>query len=207
MRDISGDAFEIAAMVPWVRVRFIEAVDTADHSYRGDGPAGAGSYWPAIATVLDTDPDAPKPWRPSRDAITRAEETLAGWLIDFVEDREHRWLLLNWSASIANPKRYGSFAKNCKKSGRARSTAYHRLDAAFVTVATLIRKNGKSLQEPDMHRVGQLARVAGMDLGKMDDDRLPGRPSGSPSFWRTEDAAPANDFDERRRQMAERKAG
>jgi hypothetical protein len=221
MRDISEDAAVIADMMIVVKARFVEAIDTDAHvSSRLTRPPAVVSCWPATQSDGSEDDPIPNVWRPSSVAISRADEVMHGWLIDFIPDLEHRKLILAWSASMANPKRYGSFARWCKETGRVRRTADRRLLSAFSIVAALIRKNGKSLQAPDWNRVSTLAQVSGMDVGKM------GNGAPKPSFeasdgigsWHAADAIPANDPDnrdttwaddqnERRRRMAERKAG
>lgn len=206
MRDISEDAAIIADMIPVVKARFVEAFDTSEHAYRPGGPAGAKSFWPASRSNVDTDEDAPVHWRPSAAAISRSHETLGDWLLVFVDDPEHRKLLLAWSASIAAPRRYGSFARFCRKTGRVRRTADRRLLSAFSIVAALINKNGLSLQGPDLRRVSTLARFSDTEL-----DRIREHVSDSaarPNWWRADDAKPrhipeehepANDADRRQR--------
>lgn len=187
MRDISEDAAIIADMVPWVEVRFIEAVDTLEHIHVSlSSVPRVRSFWPAAqSTGSDNDP-VPVVWRPTAAAISRSEEVLHDWLLAYVAVEEHRKLLLAWAASIARPKRYGSFARFCRKSGRARSTAYNRLASALSDVATLIRKNGKSLQAPDLNRVGQLARFSHIDFDKLTE--FVSSNEDRPSWWRAADA-------------------
>ncbi|RFC66463.1 hypothetical protein DYI37_03205 [Fulvimarina endophytica] len=197
MRDISNDAELIADMIPIVKARFVEAIDTADHAYSGSRPAQTSTYWPPIANRLSTEDDETKQWRPSRDAISRADEVLQRWLLEFLDDIEHRRLVMAWASSIANPRRYGSFAKFCRKSGRVRRTADRRLQSAFSIVAALINKNSLSLQDPDAHRVSTLHRVSDMQMDKVAEDRLPGHPSRSGPAWRSEDAASHDDPEQR----------
>jgi hypothetical protein len=220
MRDISEDAAVLADMIPVIKGRFVEAIDTDLHvTSRLTHPPAVVSCWPATRSGPGDDDPSP-PFRPSAAAISRSHEVMHEWLIDFVPDLDHRRLILAWSASMARPKRYGSFARWCKKSGRARSTANHRLLSAFSIVAALIRKNGKSLQAPDWSRVGQLARNSGIDLGKVRERASEASFESRDGIgsWRAADAVPANDPDnqdftwaeqqaERRRRMAERKAG
>jgi len=220
MRDISEDAAVLADMIPVIKGRFVEAIYTDLHvTSRLTHPPAVVSCWPATRSGPGDDDPSP-PFRPSAAAISRSHEVMHEWLIDFVPDLDHRRLILAWSASMARPKRYGSFARWCKKSGRARSTANHRLLSAFSIVAALIRKNGKSLQAPDWSRVGQLARNSGIDLGKVRERASEASFESRDGIgsWRAADAVPANDPDnqdftwaeqqaERRRRMAERKAG
>lgn len=220
MRDISEDAAVLADMIPVLRGRFVEAIDTDLHvTSRLTHPPAVVSCWPATRSGPGDDDPAPL-FRPSAAAISRSHEVMHEWLIDFVPDLEHRRLILAWSASMARPKKYGSFARWCKKSGRARSTANHRLLAAFSIVAALIRKNGKSLQAPDWSRVGQLAQNSGIDLGKVREraSEASFESRGGIGSWRAADAVPANDPDnqdftwaeqqaDRRRRIVERKAG
>ncbi|WP_370194392.1 MULTISPECIES: hypothetical protein [Aurantimonas] len=221
MKDISEDAALIADMMIVVKARFVEAIDTDEQvSTRLECPPAVRSLWPATQSIGSENDPVPNIWRPSALAISRSHEVMHQWLIDFVPDLEHRRLILAWSASMARPKKYGSFARWCKKSGRARSTANHRLLAAFSIVSALIRKNGKSLQAPDWSRVGQLAQNSGIDLGKVRERASEASFESRDGIgsWRAADAVPANDPDnqdftwaeqqaERRRRMAERKAG
>lgn len=221
MRDISEDAAVIADMMIVVKARFVEAIDTDAHvSSRLTRPPAVVSCWPATASDGSDNDPIPNVWRPSAVAISRSDEVMHGWLIDFIPDLEHRKLILAWSASMANPRLYGSFARWCKNSGRVRRTADRRLLTAFSIVAALIRKNGKSLQAPDWNRVSTLAAVSGMAGGKIGESASNAsfEPQDGIGSWRAADAVPANDPDnqdfswaerqaERRRQMAERKAG
>jgi hypothetical protein len=191
LRDISEDAAVIADMMRVVKARFVEAFDTEDHvGARLVRPATERSFWPATQSDSASDDPVPNVWRPKAAAISRSNEVLQGWLIDFVPDLEHRRLLLAWSASIATPARSGSFARFCKKSGRVRRTADRRLLEAFSVVAALIRKNGKSLQAPDWNRVSTLARNSATDLGKVANDV-----SVSPTSWMADGAKPVHHAD------------
>lgn len=221
MKDISEDAALIADMMIVVKARFVEAIDTDEQvSTRLECPPAVRSLWPATQSIGSENDPVPNIWRPSALAISRSHEVMHGWLIDFVPDLEHRRLILAWSASMARPKKYGSFARWCKKSGRVRRTADRRLLSALSIVAALIHKNGKSLLAPDWNRVSTLAQVSGMELGKVREraSEASFESRNGIGSWRAVDAVPTNDPDnqdftwaeqqaDRRRRMAERKAG
>lgn len=200
MRDISDDAAIIADMIPWVKARFVEAVDTDEHvSTKLDRPPPVRSFWPASQSVgADTDP-IPQVWRPDASAISRSHEVMHGWVLDFLEDEEQRRLVLAWASSLANPKRYGSFARFCKKSGRVRRTADRRLAQAFSIVAALIRKSGKSLQAPDMRRVSTLTRFSDREVDMVAEvvSQASFESHDGIGAWRADDAKPADLPEER----------
>jgi hypothetical protein len=158
-----------------VKARFIEAADTIANMDVGQlRPSKVRSFWPAykVDSVGGHHPGYAingnhVPYRPSSKAISRAEEVMYGWLLDYVEDEEGRRILGQWAACQATPKRAGSFRGFCKKIGLSRSTAERRVDRAFKAVAAAILKNAQSLQGPNWSRVMPMMPNSGIDVGKM----------------------------------------
>lgn len=107
------------------------------------------------------------PYRPSSKAISRAEEVMYGWLLDYVADEESRRIVGKWASCQATPQRAGSFRAFCKKVGLSRSTADRRVDAAFKAVAAAILKNAQSLQGPNWSRVMPMMPNSRIEIGKM----------------------------------------
>ncbi|MFU0507388.1 hypothetical protein [Pseudaminobacter sp. NGMCC 1.201702] len=165
----------LADLIMIVKARFIEAADTMVHLDVGQvRPAKVRSLWPAFQTdnIGGHHPGygingSRVTYRPSSQAISRAEEVLYRWLLDFVETDEDRVLLGKWSICMAAPRVGGSFRKFCKKTGRSRSTAERRVDRAFKAVADAILKNAQSLQGPNWSRVMPMMPNQRMDFGKM----------------------------------------
>ncbi|GAA2867311.1 hypothetical protein GGQ99_001310 [Aminobacter niigataensis] len=162
----------IADLITIVRARFIEAADTMAHmDVRNLRPAAVRSLWPAVQVeaIGGHHPGYSingnhVPYRPSSKAISRAEEVMYGWLLDYVDGDENRILVGKWSMCLAAPRVAGSFRHFCKKSGRSRSTAERRLNDAFEHVARLILKNAQSLQAPNWSRVVPMMPNQGSDL-------------------------------------------
>lgn len=165
----------LADLIMIVKARFIEAADTLANMDVGQlKPSKARSLWPVYQTenVGGHHPGYGingnhVPYRPSSKAISRAEEVMYGWLLDYVGDDEGRRLLGKWAACQATPKQAGSFRGFCKKIGLSRSTAERRVDHAFKAVAAAILKNAQSLQGPDWSRVVPMMPNSRMDIGKM----------------------------------------
>lgn len=153
----------IADLITIVRARFIEAADTMAHmDVKNLRPAAVRSLWPPMQVEsVGVGGHHPGygvngnhvPYRPSSKAISRAEEVMYGWLLDYVDGDESRILVGKWSMCLAAPRVAGSFRQFCKISGRSRSTAERRLNDAFERVARLILKNAQSLQAPNWSRV------------------------------------------------------
>lgn len=165
----------LADLITIVKARFIEAADTIAHIDVGQlRPARERSLWPVYQTG-DVGGHHPGygingthvAYRPSSKAISRAEEVLYGWLLDYVDDDGSRRLLGQWAACQASPKRAGSFRSFCKKNGLSRSTAERRVDRAFKAVAAAILKNAQSLQGPNWSRVMPMMPNSRIEIGKM----------------------------------------
>lgn len=198
--DLTEEAAQIADASLIVRARFVEAADTDHHvAARMLGPAEMRSFWPATTSEGGDDDELQKWHRPSRAAISRAEEVFQDWVIHLVHDLEHRKLLFAWSACLAIPRRYGSFRSFCKKSGRVRRTADRRLDTAFHIIASELRKSAKSLHEPDWLRVSPMMPNSGIDLATIREAASP-----SPTAWMAAGAKPANDPEHRDTEWADR---
>jgi hypothetical protein len=165
----------VADLVTIVKARFIEAADTVAYMDVAQlRPSAVRSLWPAYQTenVGGHHPGYGingnyVPYRPSSKAISRAEEVMYGWLLDYIEDDDCRRLIGRWSACQATPGRAGSFRSFCKKIGLSRSTADRRVDRAFKAVAAAILKNAQSLQGPNWSRVMPMMPNSRIDLGKM----------------------------------------
>ncbi|MHA6641332.1 DUF6362 family protein [Mesorhizobium sp. A623] len=153
----------LADLITIVKARFIEAADTMAHmEVRNLKPAAIRSLWPAfqIETVgigghhpgygINGNRVA---YSPSSKAISRSEEVLYGWILDYVETEEDRILLSRWSICMAVPRIAGSFRQFCKKTGRSRSTAERSVTQSLERVALAIFKNAQSLQGPNWSRV------------------------------------------------------
>lgn len=197
--DLSERAALIADMSLVVRARFVEAADTLAHmQVRGTRPAETSGVWPAVPTVVDQDYRAP--YRPNPAAISRMEEVMQRWLLDFVMDQEHRVLLGRWSASLAVPRIVGSFRAWCKKTGRVRRTAERRVDAAFQAIAAALLQNAQSLQHPSWQRVSPLLPEWGRDIDMVAERVAEQRET----YWRADDAKPTDLPEERDMEWAER---
>jgi hypothetical protein len=178
----------LADLITIVKARFIEAADTLAHmDVRQLRPNAVRSLWPAYMTenvgghhpgyAINGNHVA---YRPSSKAISRAEEVMYGWLLDYVDDEDCRRLVGKWSVCQATPSRAGSFRSFCKKIGLSRSTAERRVDRAFKAVAAAILKNAQSLQGPNWSRVMPMMPNSRIDLGKM----------ASVTTWMAEGAKP-----------------
>jgi hypothetical protein len=165
----------LADLITIIKARFIEAADTIAHMDVGQlRPAKARSFWPAYQTdnVGGHHPGYGingdrVPYRPSSKAISRAEEVMYGWLLDYVGNDDSRRMLGQWAACQATPRRAGSFRAFCKKNGLSRSTAERRVDRAFKAVAAAILKNAQSLQGPNWSRVMPMMPNSRIEVGKM----------------------------------------
>ncbi len=180
----------LADLILIVKARFIEAADTIANMDVGQlRPAQVRSFWPTYQTenVGGHHPGygingSYVPYRPSSKAISRAEEVMYGWLLDYVDDDEGRRLIGQWAACQATPKRAGSFRSFCKKIGLTRSTADRRVDHAFKAVAAAILKNAQSLQGPNWSRVMPMMPNSRIEMGKM----------ATVTSWMAQDAKPAH---------------
>lgn len=165
----------MADLIMIVKARFIEAADTIANMDVGKlRPSKARSLWPAYQTenVGGHHPGYGingnhVPYRPSSKAISRAEEVMYGWLLDYVADDSCRRMLGQWAACQAAPKLAGSFRAFCKKNGLSRSTAERRVDDALRAVADAIFKNAQSLQGPNWSRVMPMMPNSRIEVGKM----------------------------------------
>ena len=192
----------LADLITIVKARFIEAADTIANMDVGQlRPSKARSLWPAYQTesVGGHHPGYGingnhVPYRPSSRAISRAEEVMYGWLLDYVDNDEGRRLLGQWAACQATPKRAGPFRGFCKKIGLSRSTADRRVDRAFKAVAAAILKNAQSLHGPNWSRVMPMMPNSRIEVGKM----------GTITRWMAEGAKPAHhpEMLERQKQAA-----
>lgn len=181
-----------------VRARFVEAADTmANMEVQNLRPAAVRSFWP----------DAPDDtvgkvsagyainghrlrYRPTSAAISRAEEVMYGWLLQYVADDERRVLLGKWSMCLAAPHIAGSFRQFCQKTGRIRRTAERRLQNEFSSISSALLKSAQSLREPDWSRVSPMMPNSATDLGKV------GTPvETSLRHWLPADAVPIHDPD------------
>lgn len=165
----------MADLITIVKARFIEAADTIAHMDVGQlKPSAVRSLWPVYQTEnvgghhpgygINGDRIA---YRPSSKAISRAEEVLYGWLLDYVPDDRSRKLIGVWASCQATPRRTGSFRQFCKKNGLSRSTTERRIDGAFKAVAAAVLKNAQSLQGPNWSRVMPMMPNSRIDIGKM----------------------------------------
>lgn len=181
--DLSEEMAAVSDLSVIVKGRILEAADTIAHmDIGGLRPAAMRTFWPAVTP----DPssygynDFVVPYRPSSDAISRAEEVSYGWMLKYVHDDERRIILGKWAMCLAVPKISGSFREFCKKTGRVRRTAERRIDIQIIEISATIRKNAQSLQAPNWFRVSPLMPNQASDLDKM----------RSPMHWMTEDAKP-----------------
>jgi hypothetical protein len=165
----------LADLITIIKARFIEAADTVAHMDVGKlRPSAVRSLWPVFQTDnvgghhpgygINGDRVA---YRPSSKAISRAEEVMYGWLLDYVADENSRRLVGKWASCQATPGRAGSFRAYCKKMGLSRSTADRRVEAAFKGVAAAILKNAQSLQGPNWSRVMPMMPNSRIEIGKM----------------------------------------
>ncbi|TCU10443.1 hypothetical protein [Rhizobium sullae] len=115
LEDLTESAAMIADASLIVRARFVEAADILLHIYvRGLRPASLRAFWPEH--VLDYK-EVRLRYKPTSSAISRAEEVMYRWLLDYVKDEDRRVLLGKWSMCLAAPHIAGSFRDFCKKTG------------------------------------------------------------------------------------------
>lgn len=212
LNDLNEAAAILADAAIIVRARFVEAADTMAHvQVRNLRPDVTRSLWPAM-TPEQVDGDYRSRYRPSNASISRAEEVMQGWLLDFVPEEEHRMVAVRWSMCLATPKWSGSFGSFCKKTGRVRRTAERRVERTFQSVASALLNNARSLHEPDWGRVSQLLPKSDTHFGMVAE-----RVAERQTHWRADDAKPsdlpeyrdtgwAQDQNRRRRVRAERDA-
>ncbi|MGZ2477966.1 DUF6362 family protein [Sinorhizobium medicae] len=166
--DVSEASAAVADAVTIVRARFVEAADTMLHiGVRSIRPAAVRSFWPDIQPEPMDRVETIIRYRPSATAISRAEEVMYGWLLDYVRDDERRILLGKWSMCMAAPHISGSFRQFCKKTGRVRRTAERRLIGEFQSIASATIKIHQSLQEPNWHRVSPMMPNSDTDFDRM----------------------------------------
>lgn len=182
--ELSEELAAISDMSIIVKGRILEAADTIAHmDIGGLRPSRVKTYWPAITP----DPaaygynDFKVPYRPSSDAISRAEEVSYEWMLKYVHDDERRIILGKWAMCLAVPRISGSFREFCKKTGRVRRTAERRIDTQIIEISAAIRKNAQSLQGPNWFRTSPMMPNQATDLDKM----------GTVTHWMSDDAKPS----------------
>lgn len=187
MIDLTAEAALVADTSLLVRARFVEAADTMAHvSVRGTRPSETSSFWPAYTPEM-IDPDRGPRYRPSSAAISRADEVMQDWLLDFLPDQEHRILTARWAACLAVPQMAGSFRSFCRKSGRNRTTAERRIDVAFQGIARKFLNSSRLLRDPDWSRVMPMLPEWGSEI-----DMVAERVTERMTYWRAEDAVPVH---------------
>ncbi|MFB9952048.1 hypothetical protein ACFFP0_24635 [Rhizobium puerariae] len=163
--DLSEETAAAADASFIVKARFVEAADTMRHiDIKGIRPAVLKAFWPEHAMEYN---EIRLRYRPSAIAISRAEEVMYGWMLDFVRDEERRTLIGRWSMCMAAPHIAGSFRDFCRTTNRIRRTAERRLLSEFHHVSSEIIKNAQSLHEPDWARVSPMMPNSGSDLHKI----------------------------------------
>jgi hypothetical protein len=163
--DLTEDAATIADASLIVRARFVEAADTMLHiDVSGIAPARLKAFWPEHIQDYN---EIKIRYRPSSEAISRAEEVMYGWMIDHIEDDERRIILSRWSLCMAAPHIGGSFRTFCKETGRSRSTAERRIIHIFSRIAEAAIKIPQSLQAPNWSRVMPMMPNSATDLDKV----------------------------------------
>lgn len=173
--DLSESAAIVADMVLIVRARFVEAADTMNNMEVSNlRPAVMRSFWPdypadSISGVsLGYAINGNKVrHRPSASAISRAEEVMYGWLLDYVKDEDSRVLIGKWSMCLAAPRQAGSFRQFCQKTGRVRRTAERRLLNEFTSISSTLLKSVQSLHHPDWERVSPMMPNTCTDFDKV----------------------------------------
>lgn len=162
--DLSEEAAVVADTSLLVRARFVEAADTMLHiDVTGLKPAVLKGFWPEH--ILDYK-EITLRYRPSAAAISRAEEVMYGWLLDYVSEEDRRVLLGKWSLCLAAPQIGGSFREFCKKSGRIRRTAERHLLQEFSVISSALLKSSQSLHEPNWSRVSPMMPNSASELDK-----------------------------------------
>jgi hypothetical protein len=181
--DLSEQAASIADASLIVRARFVEAADTLLHvDVRGLRPAALKGFWPEH--ILDYK-EVKLRYRPTSAAISRAEEVMYGWLLEYVKDDERRVILGKWSMCLAAPHIGGSFRDFCQNTGRIRRTAERWLHNEFQSISSALVNFSQSLQEPDWGRVSPMMPNSSTDLDKV---RTP--VAKSETHWLPADAKP-----------------
>lgn len=173
--ELSEDAAQIADASLIVRARFVEAADTLGNmEVMNLRPAAIRSFWPSFpaetiggVTVGYAINGNRVRHRPSASAISRAEEVMYGWMLEYVGSEERRYLLGRWSVCMAAPHISGSFRELCQKENRIRRTAERHIQSEFESISSALIKNAKSLHEPDWSRVSPMMPNSAIDLVKV----------------------------------------
>jgi hypothetical protein len=163
--DLTEEAAQVADASLIVRARFVEAADTMLHiDVKGLQPARLKAFWPEIIQEYR---EIKLRYRPSSEAISRAEEVMFGWMLDLVKDDSRRILLNKWSICLAAPHIVGSFRNYCSQKRLIRRTAERHLHQEFSSIGNAILKSAQSLHEPDWSRVSPMMPNSATDLDKM----------------------------------------
>ncbi|TQX91299.1 hypothetical protein EQW76_00750 [Rhizobium sp. rho-13.1] len=183
--ELSEEAALMADLSTVVKARFVEAADTMLHlDVKGLRPAAVKAFWPEH--VLDYK-EVRLRYRPSSAAISRAEEVMYGWLLDYVH-QDRRALVGKWSICLAAPHIEGSFREYCQKTNRIRRTAERWLNSEFTSVSSSLLKFAQTLHEPNWSRVSPMMPNSSTGLHKV------GTPvDKSISHWLPADAKPIFD--------------
>ncbi|TCL70630.1 hypothetical protein [Rhizobium sp. BK251] len=163
--DLTENAAVIADTSLIVRARFVEAADTMLHvGVRGLWPADLKAFWPEH--ILDYK-EVKLRYRPDARAISRAEEVLYGWMLEYVREDERRYLLGRWAMCLAAPHVAGSWRSFCQKENRIRRTADRWVQSEYESISSALIKNAKSLHEPNWSRVSPMMPNSSSELDKV----------------------------------------
>lgn len=194
--ELSEEAALMADLSTVVKARFIEAADTMSNiEVRNLRPGVVRSFWPdfqvqtvgGVSTGYAINGNKIR-YRPTSAAISRAEEVMYGWMLEYVTSEDRRYLLGKWSMCQAAPHIAGSFRQYCQKTNRIRRTAERHLFIEFQSVSSALLKFAQSLQEPDWSRVSPMMPNSGTDLGKVGT-----RAEKRPSHWLPDESRPIHD--------------
>jgi hypothetical protein len=146
--ELSEEAALMADLSTVVKARFIEAADTMNNiEVKSLRPSAVRSFWPdfeaqtvgGVSTGYAINGNKIR-FRPTAAAISRAEEVMYGWMLEYVTSDERRYLIGKWSMCQAAPHISGSFRQYCQKTRRVRRTAERHLYFEFHSVSSALLK-------------------------------------------------------------------
>jgi len=169
-----------------VRARWLEAADTDMRlPWERTRPSTASGFWPAYehtfedkagwgtARLKEERELRARRTPPSAAAIRRHDEVM-NWTADLISEPERRLLVWKWAFCIVGSR---SFANWIRETGRARATAYRRLEFTFDAISLALANNLQQLPECDPQYLRQIIGDQVQDSVTLDE--LP----TSPTSW------------------------
>jgi hypothetical protein len=157
-----------------VKIRFVEAAGTERFLANARLPTANG-YWPAFQYQQDdrdgwdqqAKDDHLEIWQgrgtAKADALSRHQECL-GWTIERITDPERRRLVWGFAFCRAYKR---EFSKWCEKHGKAKSTAYNRLNRVWSHLSADFNNDRVLLREPSAFWIGHETPLPASISGKI----------------------------------------